>query len=135
MNKPSATQLYSIVESVDDCDMHFVFRRVKRKTNDVVTCGVDQAAVASALLNMMQSAAQAGVASEDALAKLTPREKELSRFLQLGASNKQLALQLGCSVRTVRAHIENMQRKTGTANRLALVAAITGIGFSANMKF
>lgn len=134
MCQPSASQLHTIVESVDHCDMHLILMRVRKKAKCAVMTGVDQDAAAHALLVMIRDAASAYLASERAMEILTPRERQLAALLAEGASNARLAEKLGCTERTVRAHIENMQRKTGASNRLSLLAVVSGIGFSANMQ-
>ena len=59
----------------------------------------------------------------------TDREMEVLRELTTGASNAQIAQKLYMSERTVKAHIQHMQEKTGFANRveLAVKARESGI--------
>jgi DNA-binding CsgD family transcriptional regulator len=52
---------------------------------------------------------------------LTPREAELVALIAAGASNKEIASQLGLSGNTVRNHIHNVFEKTGARNRVELV--------------
>lgn len=47
----------------------------------------------------------------NALAALTPREREVFQLLALGKANKEVASQLGLSLGTVKKHRENLQRK------------------------
>lgn len=48
-----------------------------------------------------------------ALQQLTPREREVYESLLRGASTKQVALELGMSVRTAHIHRQNLMRKLG----------------------
>jgi two-component system nitrate/nitrite response regulator NarL len=50
---------------------------------------------------------------------LTAREVDVLGCLAAGMSNKQVAQELGISVRTVTVHVSNLLRKTGTASRTA----------------
>lgn len=49
--------------------------------------------------------------------KLTPREKQIVRLLISGASNKEIAYQLGITERTVKAYNFMMYKKLGITNR------------------
>ena len=51
---------------------------------------------------------------------LTPREEEVLRQLRLGHSNREIALALGCALKTAEHHITNMFEKTGCQSRLEL---------------
>lgn len=50
---------------------------------------------------------------------LTRREIDVARLLAEGLTNKQIARQLVVEVRTVKAHVAALLRKTGTGNRTA----------------
>ena len=52
---------------------------------------------------------------------LTARERDVLACLLSGDANKDIALRLGCSVRTVEFHVSSLLRKAGCANRLQLV--------------
>jgi DNA-binding CsgD family transcriptional regulator len=69
-------------------------------------------------------------AAEPVDADLTAREAEVLGCLAAGMSNKQVARELGISVRTVTVHVSNLLRKTGTASRTeaALWAVQRGLG-------
>jgi DNA-binding NarL/FixJ family response regulator len=55
--------------------------------------------------------------------QLTPKEREvLSRVIR-GASNKQIANDMACSVKTIEYHVSNLLRKSGTSTRLELVVS------------
>ncbi len=58
--------------------------------------------------------------------KISEREREVLRLLVSGRSNREIADQLGIIERTVKAHIAQLLRKIGVANRIALsVHAVT----------
>jgi DNA-binding NarL/FixJ family response regulator len=54
-------------------------------------------------------------------APLSPREIEVFRHIAWGATNKEIAAQLGLSVKTVEAHKANGMRKLGMSGRLDIV--------------
>jgi DNA-binding CsgD family transcriptional regulator len=53
---------------------------------------------------------------------LTPREFECLSWAAYGCSDKEIALELGCTHDTVRFHIKNIVRKLGASNRTHAVA-------------
>jgi two-component system NarL family response regulator len=54
------------------------------------------------------------------LAYLTEREQEIAALVGSGGTNKQIAKQLAISERTVKAHLTEIFRKLGIADRLKL---------------
>lgn len=79
------------------------------------------------------TAAPAGpaIAANSPLAALTPRERDILDMIVDGAPNKVIARALALQEVTVKAHLRNMFRKLGVANRteaarIALVAGMTG---------
>jgi DNA-binding NarL/FixJ family response regulator len=60
---------------------------------------------------------------------LTPRESEVLRLVGNGLSNKRIALELGISEKTVKAHVGRVLAKLGVADRTqaALLAVRTGL--------
>jgi len=72
-----------------------------------------------------------GVPADSPLAHLTPRERDILDMIVDGAPNKVIARALSLQEVTVKAHLRNMFRKLGVANRteaarVALVAGMTG---------
>ena len=65
---------------------------------------------------VIQMAAQMRKEKED-LYNLTPREEEVGRALVRGLTNKQIALELGISERTVRFHLSNLYDKLDINSR------------------
>ncbi|HEY0602640.1 MAG TPA: response regulator transcription factor [Herpetosiphonaceae bacterium] len=62
--------------------------------------------------------------AQAALARITPRERDVLQALAEGLTDKQIAQRLGISVETVRTHIVNLLGKLGVDSRLkALVFA------------
>ena len=51
-------------------------------------------------------------------ARLTEREKEVLQMLAAGRSNKEIAVPLGISLRTVKAHVSHLMHKLGVKNRI-----------------
>jgi DNA-binding CsgD family transcriptional regulator len=72
-------------------------------------------------------------AATDVIPGLTAREREVLRFIVLGHTYAEIAHALFLSEKTISAHVSNMLRKTGAANRMELaqlhsrLAAPTGI--------
>lgn len=69
--------------------------------------------------------------AEAALAILTPRERDILNMIVDGAPNKVIARALNLQEVTVKAHLRNMFRKLGVANRTeaaraAMIAGMTG---------
>jgi len=60
----------------------------------------------------------------------TEREMEVLRELTTGASNAQIAEKLFVSERTVKAHIQHMQEKTGFSNRVELAVKARECGIA-----
>lgn len=60
---------------------------------------------------------------------ITAREMELLKLLSTGLSSKQIAHELGLSIKTVDNHRQNMLRKTNTKNTGQLVAFGINMGF------
>jgi len=65
-------------------------------------------------------------ASVGRLAYLTDREREIATLVGSGGSNKQIARQLDISERTVKAHLTEIFRKLGIADRLKLALLLAG---------
>jgi two-component system response regulator FixJ len=86
-----------------------------------------QHALASGMANREKS--QELSAIRQRMAHLTPRELELLKLVVVGSSNKQIAYQLGISIKTVANHRANLMAKTKALNaadlsRLSIAAGI-----------
>jgi DNA-binding CsgD family transcriptional regulator len=64
------------------------------------------------------------VPNTDALAGLTPAERDITERLALGLSNRELARERGTSQRTVANQVRAILRKTGTRSRAELTARL-----------
>lgn len=49
--------------------------------------------------------------------RLTAREREVLEWLRMGKNGPEIAIILGCAVRTVETHVANLYRKLNTRNR------------------
>jgi DNA-binding CsgD family transcriptional regulator len=61
---------------------------------------------------------------EESLSALTDREAEVLELVAAGSTDKEIAHELGISLRTVQKHLERVYRKLGVPNRTAAVARI-----------
>lgn len=59
---------------------------------------------------------------------LTMRETEVVRLIASGASSKEAAILLSIAPGTIERHIENVRNKTGTRNRVHMIATILADG-------
>ena len=55
----------------------------------------------------------------------TDREEEVLDILITGASNKEIARELGITERTIKAHVTSLLQKTGTKDRVLLILKLT----------
>lgn len=129
MPSPTAASIHALVEAVDVVDMLSMLESASKKAD--VLAGIEAEVMAQVLIVMLREAAQTRLQAERAAAVLTRRERQIGVLLVRGLTNAEMAAELNCTVRTVRAHMENMQHKTGTSNKTALLAVIKGlnIGF------
>jgi RNA polymerase sigma factor (sigma-70 family) len=65
---------------------------------------------------------QSDVAAESVLAVLTDREREITRLVSEGLSNKAIARRLNISQGTIKVHLHHMYQKLEINNRTALAA-------------
>lgn len=65
------------------------------------------------------------------IASLTPRQLEVLSLMLQGLGDKQISARIGIAERNVRLHVEGLQRRTGTNNRITLAVWATrnNIGF------
>lgn len=73
-------------------------------------------------------------AARGSLARLTSREREVLGYIALGADNLKIAVCLGITERTVKAHITSIYRKLDVENRtqMAMLACQLGVERPAN---
>jgi NarL family two-component system response regulator LiaR len=70
-----------------------------------------------------------GSVTDDAIAQLTRREREVLELIAVGHSNKRIALELGVAEKTVKTHVGHLLAKLGVADRTqaALLAVQKGL--------
>jgi DNA-binding NarL/FixJ family response regulator len=56
------------------------------------------------------------------ISKLTPRERQVYRLLELAKADKEIASELGIGVRTARSHVSNILHKLGLSRRIEILA-------------
>jgi two-component system nitrate/nitrite response regulator NarL len=73
------------------------------------------------LVSAFQAAAPGaggGAATPDALASLSPREREILAHIARGASNKEIGRELAIAETTVKIHVQHILRKLGLSSRV-----------------
>jgi DNA-binding CsgD family transcriptional regulator len=68
-------------------------------------------------------------AIQDAVASLTPREREVLSYLHLGYTNQQIALALGSAPRTVRNQLSSVYEKLNVSGRAEAVAVERALSY------
>jgi DNA-binding NarL/FixJ family response regulator len=78
---------------------------------------------------LVEAIAQPSQHAEPDAERLTPREREVLELIGGGLSNKRIALELGVSEKTVKAHVGHLLAKLGVADRTqaALYAVRAGL--------
>lgn len=92
--------------------------------------GASASAAASAAQPSQPAAAEVPASP---LSQLSPRELEILRGIACGASNKEIARDLGIAEATVKIHVQHVLRKLDVASRVsaAVIAAEHGLGAEA----
>ncbi|WP_345977944.1 response regulator transcription factor [Sulfurimonas sp. HSL3-7] len=67
---------------------------------------------------------KAVISNEDVLESLSVRERDVAKELEKGLSNKEIALALAITERTVKAHLSSIYEKLGVSDRLALAVLL-----------
>jgi DNA-binding NarL/FixJ family response regulator/signal transduction histidine kinase len=103
----------------------FINRRASGETiaRILVAAGKGQALVEGDIFDhlMAASSAEPGAVAEP----FTSREKEVREMVVRGMADKQIARELGISVKTIEKHVGSILRKTGARNR-TMLAGMTG---------
>jgi two-component system response regulator NreC len=74
-----------------------------------------------AMIRSILSEAQAQQSAPETIEPLTPREIEILKLIVQGYTNRQMAEELGISIRTVEGHRANVLEKLGLQSRVELV--------------
>jgi two-component system nitrate/nitrite response regulator NarL len=93
-----------------------------------------ETALSRALVHVVVTALRAGgpvTSTADLLTFLSPREREVMLEMSRGRSNAEIAADFGLSASTVKTHVTNILRKTGTRTRYALQPAASPASASA----
>jgi two-component system response regulator DegU len=69
------------------------------------------------IIEQMEEGSSSGDPSQEIYAPLSPREMEILVFITRGASNKEIAHELGISRQTVKNHMSSVLRKIGVEDR------------------
>lgn len=85
---------------------------------------------ASSVAGSVSRGANVGAGEGGDVDKLSPREREILRFIARGQSNKEIARALELSESTVKIHVQNMLRKLNLSSRVqaAVFAVEHGLG-------
>ncbi|MDF1482784.1 response regulator [Extensimonas sp. H3M7-6] len=84
-----------------------------------------------------EAPAVAGVQAQvpsDALALLSPREREILALIAAGLANKAIARDLGIAETTVKIHVQHILRKLKLSSRVQAAVFATSQGLTASMK-
>jgi two-component system nitrate/nitrite response regulator NarL len=73
-----------------------------------------------------QTTASSAEVGSDPIHSLSPREREILDHIARGASNKELARQLGIAEATVKIHVQHILRKLNLSSRLQAAVYLTG---------
>jgi two-component system nitrate/nitrite response regulator NarL len=93
-------------------------------TAAILRCLQGESTISPEMTGKLVSAFQAGApaagaaAAPDALASLSPREREILAQIARGASNKEIARTLGIAETTVKIHVQHILRKLGLSSRV-----------------
>ena len=130
------TEVIALTSVLDDAIIHQVIRAgaigyLLKDTGSDELCRAIHAAVAGQV-QLSRQVALRMVAEHDEshlLETLTERETEVLRQVALGRSNKEIALSLVISEKTVKSHVSSILNKLGAASRTqaALVAVRSGL--------
>src|SRR5262249_51704315 len=99
----------------------------QRETSDAVVLSTGAGDQLLILVNSVEPVLAAQIARATLAWRLTPRQQEVVRLLAQGACNKDIALALRCSVKTVEKHVSATLSKAAADSRGTLVARLLGL--------
>ena len=115
-------------------DVPMAVNALKKGAVDFIEKPFDQAALKKQVERMLQEARERRVKNERQslnealLAKLTPREQQVLERIVAGRLNKQIADDLGISIKTVEAHRATIMDKTNSGTVADLMRVVMGAG-------
>lgn len=115
-------------------DVPMAVNALKKGAVDFIEKPFDQAALKTQVERMLQEARERRVKNERQslnealLAKLTPREQQVLERIVAGRLNKQIADDLGISIKTVEAHRASIMDKTNSGTVADLMRVVMGAG-------
>jgi two-component system nitrate/nitrite response regulator NarL len=98
----------------------------------ILRCMQGESTISPEMTGKLVAAFQAGLpaagpaAAPDALASLSPREREILAHIARGASNKEIARALDIAETTVKIHVQHILRKLGLSSRVQAAVFATG---------
>jgi DNA-binding CsgD family transcriptional regulator len=90
------------------------------------TAATQSAIRAAALRDRCQDCQSPVFAQGSRTSPLTPRERQVALLAAAGHGNRQIAAQLGISIRTVESHLLHVYDKLGVTDRASLIEALSG---------
>lgn len=109
-------------------------RAIKAGAEDFLTKPVTKAVLFDAIDRALARCRQARHSGDDALlragrlGRLTPREREVFALVARGRMNKQIAYELGTTIRTIKAHRRNVMEKMAARSLAELVLSAEQLG-------
>ena len=119
-------------------DVSMAVNALKRGAVDFIEKPFDQAALKQQVERMLQEARERRVRNERRslnealLRKLTAREQQVLERITAGRLNKQIADDLGISIKTVEAHRASIMDKTNSGTVADLMRVVLGAGIKPN---
>lgn len=119
-------------------DVAMAVNALKKGAVDFIEKPFDQAALKQQVERMLQEARDRRVKNERQslnealLAKLTPREQQVLERIVAGRLNKQIADDLGISIKTVEAHRASIMDKTNSGTVADLMRVVMGAGMKSS---
>ncbi len=119
-------------------DVAMAVNALKKGAVDFIEKPFDQAALKQQVERMLQEARDRRVKNERQslnealLGKLTPREQQVLERIVAGRLNKQIADDLGISIKTVEAHRASIMDKTNSGTVADLMRVVMGAGMKSS---
>jgi DNA-binding CsgD family transcriptional regulator len=99
---------------------------------DAASGGPEPARTASPLANGVAAVPAATTSSDRALARLSPREREVAGLVCLGLRDREISERLVISRRTAESHVASILMKLGFSSRVQVAALLAGRGVGAD---